>query len=71
MSTTAPNIFIGVWQNHNEETWPTWTLTLKQRDGGILSAALVLFVGFAATQGMEHCQIDPPPGTLAFQARWT
>ncbi|CAI7637299.1 unnamed protein product [Penicillium viridicatum] len=50
MSATAPNIFIGVWQNHNEETWSTWTLTLKQRDGGILSAALVLFVGFAATQ---------------------
>lgn len=50
MSTTATNIFIGVWQNHNDGTWPTWTLTLKQRDGGVLSAALVLFVGFAATQ---------------------
>ncbi|KAJ5505300.1 hypothetical protein N7453_004257 [Penicillium expansum] len=50
MSTTAANIFIGIWQNHKNETWPTWTLTLKQRDGGILSAALVLFVGFAATQ---------------------
>ncbi|CAI7663903.1 unnamed protein product [Penicillium discolor] len=50
MSTTAGNIFIGVWQNHNDERWPTWTLTLKQRDGGILSAALVIFVGFAATQ---------------------
>lgn len=50
MSTTAGNIFIGVWKNHNDERWPTWTLTLKQRDGGILSAALVIFVGFAATQ---------------------
>lgn len=50
MSTTATNIFIGAWQNHNDGTWPTWTLTLKQRDGGVLFAALVLFVGFAATQ---------------------
>lgn len=49
--STDTNIFIGTWQNHNSAAWPTaWTLTLKQREGGILSAALVIFVGFAATQ---------------------
>ena len=49
--STDTNIFIGVWQNHNSAAWHTaWTLTLKQREGGILSAALVIFVGFAASQ---------------------
>lgn len=50
MSTTATNIFIGVWQNHNDGTWPTWTLTLKQRDGGVLSALFSL----SALQQRRH-----------------
>ena len=48
--STAANNFTGVWQNYNDAAWPKWTLTLKKRDGGVLSAALVIFVGFAATQ---------------------
>ena len=46
--STGTKAYIGTWHNYNNGEW---TLTLRQREGGILSAALVIFVGFAATQG--------------------
>lgn len=46
MSTTAEPA-VGVWTNHENGSW---TLTLSSRNSGILSAALVLFVGPVSIQ---------------------
>ncbi|KAK4236313.1 hypothetical protein C8A03DRAFT_35789 [Achaetomium macrosporum] len=50
MSSTTQT-FTGIWPNYDSESsHTTWTLTVRQGEGGVLSSALVLFVGFAATQ---------------------
>ncbi|KAL5610921.1 hypothetical protein FOBRF1_007038 [Fusarium oxysporum] len=40
-------IFIGAWRNHSNGVL---TLTLKEREAGVLSAALVIFLGFVAAR---------------------
>ena len=48
MSTTASTkAFVGIWWNHLDN-FPV--LTLQDREAGILSAALVIFIGFVASQ---------------------
>ncbi|KAF4309460.1 Cytochrome P450 [Botryosphaeria dothidea] len=46
MSSTV-EVYKGVWKDHANGVW---TLTLSERSGGILSAALIIFAGFAAVQ---------------------
>ncbi|KAL1616178.1 hypothetical protein SLS56_011502 [Neofusicoccum ribis] len=46
MSASA-DVYRGVWKNHANGVW---TLTLSERHGGILSAALIIFAGFVAVQ---------------------
>lgn len=44
---SATSVFVGVWKNHSSGVL---TLTLRDREAGILSASLVLFVNFVASQ---------------------
>jgi hypothetical protein len=44
---SSPQVFFGVWRSHEADTW---ILTLSDRDSGIISAGLILFVGFVASQ---------------------
>ncbi|KAH7057431.1 hypothetical protein B0J12DRAFT_414152 [Macrophomina phaseolina] len=46
MSSTI-EVYKGVWKDHANGVW---TLTLSERSGGILSAAVIIFAGFAAAQ---------------------
>ncbi|KAL1646101.1 hypothetical protein SLS58_003521 [Diplodia intermedia] len=45
--SASVEVYLGVWKDHANGVW---TLTLTERSGGILSAALVIFAGFASVQ---------------------
>ncbi|KAK0664111.1 hypothetical protein DIS24_g782 [Lasiodiplodia hormozganensis] len=45
--SASTEVYRGVWKDHANGVW---TLTLTERSGGILSAALIIFAGFASVQ---------------------
>lgn len=47
---SANQVFHGMWWNHLTEIW---TLTISERQGGVLSAMLVVLVGFASSSAWQ------------------
>ncbi|KAK4446172.1 hypothetical protein QBC34DRAFT_441136 [Podospora aff. communis PSN243] len=74
MSATNPEVYIGAWRSYQDGTAPALILTLKEREALILIAALVVFIGFVASQvfgavrfilHQKRLHREPSPGVKA------